>query len=275
MITKAVYHKELQNDLTRVNSRLRSYLGQQSEDNVHDLRTALRRVETRSQLLQKRLRKKELGDYLSLSKRLFKSTTKIRDLDVIKDQLSQQHHLSSDDSLIKEISARRKKLVPKSKKLSGKLERTKTQVSSDDIKEPKLRKKLQKLVSKLDRNITSLLPLVLKGPDRLEELHSLRMNCKKLRYILEATHSDPKRIKTLENWQNYLGKIHDYDVSVQYLAEVKNSPAVVTIISEIKKSRNMQYLEFVSLFRNRETEVPSQPVAAAQKAISLTGVSQS
>jgi len=274
MITKVTYQKEFQSDLKRVNSRLESYLEKQSEDNVHDLRTALRRVETRSQILQKRLRKKELGDYLSLSKRLFKSTTEIRDLDIIKDQLSQRHHLSSNDPLIKEINARRKKLVPKSKKLSRKLEGAKPEISSDNIKETKLRKKLQKLVSKRDRDITSLLPLVLKGPDRLEELHSLRMNCKKLRYILEATHSDPKRIRTLVNWQNYLGKIHDYDVAVQYLSEVKSSPALVTIISEIKKTRNMQYAEFVSLFRKRETEVPNQSVAV-QKPINLAGVGQS
>ncbi len=271
MITKATYQKELQNDLKRVDSRLRSFLEQQSVDNVHDLRTALRRIETRSQILRKRLRKKELGDYLSLSKRLFKSTTKIRDLDIIKDQLSQQHHLSNDDSLIKEINAKRKKLVPKSKKLSRKLEGTKPEISSDDIKETKLRKKLQKLVSKLDRNITSFLPLVLKGPDRLEDLHSLRMNCKKLRYILEATHSDPKRIRTLVSWQNYLGKIHDYDVAVQYLSEVKGNPAIGTIVTEIKKSRNMQYAEYVSLFRKREPEAQSQPVVAAQKSVSLTG----
>lgn len=275
MITKATYQKEFQNDLSRVNSRLHSYLEQQSEDNVHDLRTALRRVETRSRILQKRLRKKELGDYLSLSKRLLKSTTKIRDLDIIKDQLSQEHHLSNDDSLIKEINARRKKLVPKSKKLSRKLERSKPEISSDDIKETKLHKKSQKLVSKLDRNITSLLPLVLKGPDRLEELHFLRMNCKKLRYILEATHSDPKRIKTLVNWQNYLGKIHDYDVAVEYLSGVKSTPALVTIISETKKTRNVQYSGFASLFRKREGEVPSQAVVAAQRAVSLTGVGQS
>jgi CHAD domain-containing protein len=271
MITKETYQSDLHDYLERVNSRLQSYLEKQSEDNVHDLRTAIRRVETRAELLPKRLRKEELGDYLSLSKKLMKSTSSIRDLDIIKEKLAKVH-LSVYDTLIKEIGDERKEHIPKSKKLSRKLERLEPKVNSDNIKERKLHKRFQKLVDELDKEITSLLPVVLKGPERIKELHSLRMNCKKLRYILEISHSDPKRVKALISWQDSLGKVHDCDIALQYLSEIKSTPAVTRIISEIKKTRSVQYSEFVSLFKGRETATPSDQ--AAQRAINLTGMRQ-
>lgn len=265
MITKVAYFKEFQNDLKRVDQRLSLFLESQSEDNVHDLRTALRRVQTRAQILQKRLRKEELGDYLSLSKKLLKSTTAIRDLDIIQDKLG-LYHMPNDDLLIRKMNTKRKKLLSKSEKFARKLKRSRPEVSVEDIKEAKLRKKFQKLVAKWNQDIKSLLPLVLKGPEQLEELHILRITCKRLRYILEATHSDLKRIKTLVNWQNYLGEIHDSDVAVQYLSEARQSPSIMNVISEIKKSRDKQYSEFVSLFGNKKSEAEKQPIPQAQVA---------
>src|SRR5487761_1264245 len=63
MITKAVFEKEFKNDIKRVKRRSRVYLRLHSAENVHDLRTALKRIDSRAEILPKHTMR-DLSKYL-------------------------------------------------------------------------------------------------------------------------------------------------------------------------------------------------------------------
>ena len=75
------------------------------------------------------------------------------------------------------------------------------------------------MVSRLISMIESTFPVVLTSPSKLEELHDLRISCKKLKYLLELQADEKKSVlktrKTLQKLQDILGAIHDYDFTIR------------------------------------------------------------
>jgi CHAD domain-containing protein len=64
-------------------------------------------------------------------------------------------------------------------------------------------------------------PVVITNLSKLEELHGLRKDCKKLRYMLELLPEENKDSlqmkKTLQRIQDILGSIHDFDFTIAHL----------------------------------------------------------
>ena len=64
--------------------QLQDYIKKPSDENIHDIRVAIRRLETAYKILPKNLRKKEKNtNYVKQVKTLFKLNAKIRDYDII------------------------------------------------------------------------------------------------------------------------------------------------------------------------------------------------
>jgi CHAD domain-containing protein len=98
-----------------------------------------------------------------------------------------------------------------------------------------LEARFNKVVASLVEDIELSLPVVLTNPDKIKELHELRKDCKKLRYLLELIpHQDSNSsnnkdvndkdihsmITTLEDIQDILGSIHDNDTAISFLKQV-------------------------------------------------------
>ena len=94
--------------------------------------------------------------------------------------------------------------------------------------EKKLKKRFNRVVGKLANNIEKNYPVVLSSSKRLTELHEMRKDCKKLRYLLEllpiGTNSKgegkdkvSQLIEELEKVQDMLGAIHDHDATIAYI----------------------------------------------------------
>jgi CHAD domain-containing protein len=58
---------------------------------------------------------------------------------------------------------------------------------------------------------------VVKDESMIEELHILRKEVKKLRYLLELVEESPQELPMLSKWQESLGAIHDLDIAMVYL----------------------------------------------------------
>lgn len=90
------------------------------------------------------------------------------------------------------------------------------------VTEKELQKRYYKMISRLISRIESTFPAVLTNQAKLEELHDLRISCKKLRYLLELLPEDKNNVlktrKALQKLQDILGTLHDYDFTIEYLS---------------------------------------------------------
>jgi CHAD domain-containing protein len=115
-------------------------------------------------------------------------------------------------------------------------------------------------------------------PDRIEELHAMRIAAKRLRYTMEVFeplyHGDLKKmIKTARGVQTLLGDIHDCDVWVDYLPQFleeegertleyfghkrplgRLKPGILYLQRERQEQREKLYQEFVEFWQQLQDE---------------------
>ena len=147
----------------------------------------------------------------------------------------------------------RKLRVPK---LTGKIK----------ISNKRSKKRFGKLINKFATRIEHDLPIVVNDREKKIELHELRKDCKKLRYLLEllpdnngkdeTTEKDDyvsKLMEKLEKVQDLLGIIHDYDTMIAFLKRRKGrgtrSTLVHSILAKLNQERQNKYEEFVKFVK--------------------------
>jgi CHAD domain-containing protein len=124
-------------------------------------------------------------------------------------------------------------------------------VKSRDLPDSELQKRYNKVVRKLSSKITSEIPLVREDPSKVEELHVVRRDCKRLRYVLEmGEFSRPqKSLVALRSWQDLLGAIRDHDVMIAYLRGLNKSSEIQLALNTEIESRSNSYRKFVEASR--------------------------
>lgn len=266
-IDSEIFLNKSERNIQRVNNKLDDYLKDPNEEQIHDIRTATRRLRATYQSLPNSIRnKKRLKEFVAKSKEIFSLNSKVRDYDIILEMLSkyteemsspkrEQQQVSHSSQAIANISKsletlrnRRltdaKTVVVELRKLAvPKLDNNKINKS-----EKELRKRFNSIVGKFADSIEKNYPVVLSSSKRLAELHEMRKDCKKLRYLLELlpVGTDGKDegkdkvsqlIEELEKVQDMLGAIHDYDTTIAYIQEyLENHPKNRSSIHNVVKS---------------------------------------
>ena len=88
MALSTFFEGKFQDNLQKMGQRLDTYLANpEDEENVHDVRTSLRRIDTFYSLLPKNLRKRN-RKLIEKYKEFFKANSKIRDLDIIRNKVA-------------------------------------------------------------------------------------------------------------------------------------------------------------------------------------------
>jgi CHAD domain-containing protein len=133
---------------------------------------------------------------------------------------------------------------------------TSNMVDKIGVTEKELTKRHSKIVSNLVSTIQTTFPIVITNSSELEELHDLRVACKKLRYLMELIPDENNTMmkirKSLQILQEVLGVIHDYDFTIEYLNSLgQQSLEIQEIIAIEKEQRNVKYDEFIRLCRRR------------------------
>jgi CHAD domain-containing protein len=258
-------------NIKRVESRDGDYIKDSNETNIHDIRTAVRRLDASYKSLPKKLRRNNrMSKYMTTSKRLFKLNSKIRDYDIIGEKLQKY---SSDQKYNNELAdllkKRRETKLASARKVAMSLrERHRPHIDENDIPPKKLGARFNKLVGRLVESIELNLPIVLTNPDKIKELHELRKDCKKLRYLLELiphqdsnsssnSSSNDKDVKnsnsknihvmitTLEDIQDILGSIHDNDTTISFLKQVSRRNKVSHMLNEEISERAKKYEDLI------------------------------
>jgi CHAD domain-containing protein len=242
---------KLQENTKRVDKRVSDYVAHSNQANIHDIRTAIRRVDASFRSLPKKTSKKgKVYDYASLSKRLFKINSQVRDYDIIYGKLEKYSSEPVYTKLTEALKKRRDAKLRKARKIAMLLRKLPSpKINEDDISNKKLQKRFTKVISKFSDRIELNFPVVLTNADKIRELHEMRKDCKKLRYLLEILPNQDneiaKTITELEEAQDMLGVIHDDDITISYLRRLRQPEKVHHILEGVISERNKKYEEFV------------------------------
>jgi len=233
--------------------KLDDYIKDPSEDNIHDIRIAIRRMESVYRILPKKNRKNDdMQNYVEQAKALFKINTQVRDFDIIRAKLEKQRSAQF-GQIIDSINNKRKQQLSAGHKLALKLQGVlPPKLKEKDVMGPKLRKRFQKIISELVTEMEHDIPIVLSDDKKIEEIHKLRKDFKKLRYSIELTSDKTnslKSIKSLKKIQDDLGSIHDSDMFLDYLRGVEGPHELSEAIREEIQERREKYQRFVQVFK--------------------------
>src|ERR687896_1826716 len=242
-----------------VGKRLKIYLADpNNEKNIHDVRTSLLRLDTSYSLLPKKLRKRN-SKQIKKYKDFFGANSKIRDLDIIRNKVAELAKGVSDASkLEQQLQRKRQAELRRTVKLAKALEK----LPSIDIKSippSKIESRINKMIDRLRIRVKGMLPIILSDSTKKEELHMLRKNYKKLRYIFETLPESyikkyNKKVvstingKNLKEIQEMLGAIRDSDITIEYLQNSRSGLAKQLAIKEAGK-RDYLYREFIKYMK--------------------------
>jgi CHAD domain-containing protein len=275
------YLNKSERNIQRVNNKLDDYLKAPNEEHIHDIRTSIRRLRASYQSLPKSIRnKKKIKKFVAKSKELFSINSKVRDYDIIFEMLSEyvssekapkheQQQLSQSSraisNLLKSLETVRNRELTESKTLAVELRKLSVPKLGDNninISEKKLKKRFNNVVGKLANTIEKNYPVVLSSSKRLIELHEMRKDCKKLRYLLELLPIDrdiknrdkdkvSQLIDELEKVQDMLGTIHDYDTTIAYIkkyvenhSKYRSLNNIVKYVYEDRRKKFEQFIEY-------------------------------
>jgi len=250
--------KALIKELSRLSEKLdagtQSLLERPNRNNVHNIRTLIRRVEAACTLLPKNLQRKgRVENYLKCMKTLFKATTPIRDLDITESGLRKFESKSRGglQQVLEQISKARATFEKAVSRPAGVLsEQEFPKIKRNQISDSKFSKNRKKVIQKLESKLEALFPVMIAHPSNLESLHSLRKNCKTLRYALgigRRTKREQRKIKLLKRWQDLLGEITDLDVMLRYIASHKFEEPFLEIENSLKGARKEKFRTFARM----------------------------
>jgi CHAD domain-containing protein len=241
-------------NISRVSNKLNDYVTNPDEKNIHDIRTSIRRLDACYKTLPKKIRnKKQVKTYVDKSRDLFKINSQIRDFDVITDLIRKNNPENENGVGHTKFENRRASKLKEAKVVAVGLRKLPVpNVDKGSITAGKLTKRYNKLISNFGSRIQLTLPLVMTDADKVNELHEVRKDCKKLRYLLELVpygKSSDKNVSKLEeelqNMQDLLGAIHDCDAAVGYLKRHTKRQRQNDIIEYIVQERKRRYQDFL------------------------------
>jgi CHAD domain-containing protein len=269
-------------NIHKVDDRLDDYLADPNENNIHDIRTSIRRLESAFLACPKQMRKKKMSQFVKESKRLFKANSEIRDFDIILEKVSQEGQMDElqIESFEKGIEKIRGQSLEKVVSIAHNLRKLDVPHiniynSGYDLEllQNKLMFQYNRVVLEYLLGIEKNIPIVINDSYRVEELHQVRKDSKKLRYLFELllTERDKDKdnidksnenkinnysnnqniwnqIELLKKMQDMLGNIHDYDMTIAYLKRQVKRKIFVTEMN-ISNHRMNKYKEFVNYFK--------------------------
>ena len=259
MLNLLPFLTKLSENLQSVNNRINKYLKKPNAKQIHDIRTSIRRLDATFSTLPKRYRNgSSLSKYVLQCKELFKINSEIRDFDIIIEKLQKYPSSDQRDNIIEDLKKTKLARLEKAKTIAVPLKSIDTGTILDElgVTEKELQKRFIKIVSRLISTIDSIFPVVLSNPQALEELHDLRIACKKLRYMLELLPNNNKLAvqtrESLKKIQDSLGSIHDSDFTIGYLKSLsQSSKEIQVIIDKENEYRRLQSERFLNYSKRR------------------------
>jgi CHAD domain-containing protein len=213
----------------------------------------MRRMALSTELLPKKIRKATTTRrFLTSLERASRANAKVRDLDIILSRISTYKPEVSIEERIARISETRESQLQAARRQAIALQKESIpRLKEKELSVPKLQKRLNKTTGELISAINGRLPMVLKDSNDIKDLHLLRMDCRRLRYLAELFQSKKtaRVLSRLRSWQSQLGFIHDSDLTIDYLRNLGEAPEIQPILSDLVTQRLQAYEKFSSIAR--------------------------
>lgn len=242
-MAKSAFAQKFRQNAKRAVRKLDVYLADpQNEENVHQVRTSVRRLDSTLSLLPKKVRTRYRGR-IEKYREFLEVSSRARDCDVIVGRVSTLGDLDTSDLQRKKTAD-----LARATRLAHSLKRLRPMgLAQDD-------RRIDKVARRLIERIGKGLPTVLSDGGKVNELHRLRKDFRNLRYILETMPAADRkkymkkaaraagRDLELKELQALLGLIHDSDVTIDYL---RGKPGAGRILKKEIRSRMQLYQKFV------------------------------
>lgn len=229
---------------------------------MHDVRTALRRLEASFSLLPKKQRSAH-SKQIKAYKEFFKFNSRVRDCDIIRDRIVSVQGNKNKTKMTSLLAKRRQSELKRAIKLAQKIRKMKP-LKLGKIDDEKLEQRIDKVAGRLTGRVKELLPVVVSKSEEKQLLHELRKDLKRLRYILEILpgnygkkygeklaniigkkDGDNPVAGRLQDLQDVLGSIHDADITIEYLQEIKYSGSVLDKENGIRSELYRKFVEMM------------------------------
>jgi CHAD domain-containing protein len=231
--------------------RLKAYLKNPNPENVRTLRIAMRRMKLSTELLPKRMRKtKATRAFVTALDEASKANAKVRDLDIVLSKISTYKPEANIEDRITKVKDTRESQLQAARRQTVALQKQRIpRMREKDLSVPKIQKRLNKTTNQLITAINGRLPLVMQDSNNIKDLHLLRMDCRRLRYLAELFRSKKtaRLLSRLRSWQSLLGFIHDSDVTIDYLKNLGEAPEMKPILNDLTTHRMQNYEKFSSI----------------------------
>lgn len=243
----------LEKSAGKVDGRLSVYL--QAPEDGETVRTSLRRLEAAFSLMPKKARRKNRAQ-IKAYKEFFRANSRVRDYDIIRGKLEG----CANARILAGVDRKRKADLGRALVLA----RAVQALPALDVKKidgKKLDARADKVANRLLGSIEERLPAALTDSDEKEELHELRKDLKKVRYVLEilpagSRNGHEARLAPLieakgavaarrKELQDLIGAIHDCDIAIDYLRKARGAAAIRH--KEIAR-RDVLFEKFVKMF---------------------------
>lgn len=211
----------------------------------------MRRMQLSTELLPKKVRKaKTTRTFLASLEEASKANAKVRDLDIILSKISTYKPDLTIEERIARIKETRESQLQAARAQTIALQREPiAKINEKDLSVPKLQKRLNNTTNQLIAAINGRLPMVLKNSNNFQDLHLLRIDCRRLRYLAELFRSKKtaRLLLRLRSWQSQLGFIHDSDLTIDYLRNLGVAPEMQPILNDLVTQRRQSYEKFSSI----------------------------
>ena len=248
MIKRSSFLKGHARAQAEVGRTFRAFLRVQGPEEVHRLRTAVRRFDRSSALLPASMRReKKRRRSRSAMKDLARLTNRTRDIDVIRSILMTSLSESELTAILGRLKRERLESLGPALRAASAIESDVPEVDWEKVRARKLRKRYRKVTRELLAEIEKHHVIVVSDASDAEALHALRILSKELRYTLELC---PKSetgaaVQRLEEVQDLLGRIRDIDATTEYVSGLDPARGLNEFVRQKREERHRLYLRFV------------------------------
>lgn len=233
-------------------------------ENIHDLRTSIRRLNASASVVPRRTRKKgSVRRFVRRSRKLFRMTTPLRDFDIVRSVLSPFPRLPQLRNG-GETNPERELLASKALREARRLLRLKVpKLKNGTVSNSVLKKRLTSSIFKSVKILRRDLPVIAGDPTKVDLLHDTRKTAKKLRYQLELlpeTSVRSEALRLLENWQQSLGRVHDLDLTLEFLNDRGNHLCPREVADAVADERAKAFDAFATSYHKTAFRLVVAPV---------------
>jgi CHAD domain-containing protein len=251
LITPQSYTQSLSKSEKTVSDKVRAYIKEPSEENVHDLRTSIRRLLTTASVLPKPIRRqREFKRHLESYAKLLRLNAKVRDVDIVLAKLPNHGDDPNLSILATHLKQIRESSLKRAKRFASSIKGKKDViVEAKELPSSLIQKRFRKATSSLTKTLKTHLRIVVKEPSNLDELHRLREDSRSLRFTLEMDDSPEtsKLLPVLEKWQDVLGEIRDSDIFISRVEDGEFSSKLKDVLEKEKSDRQENYERFLEI----------------------------